>query len=243
MTPTYRGVDGPDGSTRAKSVSAGEIDPRQTRSGLDHAPLRSPYPAAQRDFDADTAVFVQHFIRTFKGELRSVEPLSGSRQFHIQKFHYPASIAVPSIGKPLVAAVGSGCSRACSPASIWWHRPGTQLVAPVAGRARRMRSASAQNRRAASADLDVRKKCIDVNTALAVFSNDYQVSGRASSSSSIPAIAPSAISNLLDPMARRQTQRLRSRRPRVQLVRREHSAERVVVRSIRGLRGRGAIQE
>lgn len=114
MTPTYRCVDGPDGSTRVNAVSAGGIDLGQPRSRLDHAPLRGPYPAAQRDIDADTAVFIQHFIRTFKGELRSVKPLSGSRQFHIQKFHCPRSIAVPSIGKPLVVAVGSGCSRACS---------------------------------------------------------------------------------------------------------------------------------
>lgn len=114
MTPTYRGVDGRDGSTRAKTVSAGWIDLHQPRSGLGHATLRSPYPAAQRNIDADTAVFIQHFIRTPKGELRSPEPLSGSRQFQIQKFHYPASIGVPSIGKPFVVAVGSGCPRTCS---------------------------------------------------------------------------------------------------------------------------------
>lgn len=113
------GFHGPDGSTCANSVSAGGIDLRQPRSGLHHAPLRSPYPAAQRDIDADAAVFIQHFIRTFKGKLRSVEPLSGSRQFHIQKFHYPASIAVPSIGKPLVAAVGSGWRERPTQASIW----------------------------------------------------------------------------------------------------------------------------
>jgi hypothetical protein len=76
--------------------------------------LRSPYPAAQCDIDADTAVLIQHLVRTLKGALGSVKPLSGSRQFHIQEFHYSESIAVPSIGKPLVAAVGSGCSRACS---------------------------------------------------------------------------------------------------------------------------------
>ncbi|WP_287198212.1 hypothetical protein [Mesorhizobium sp.] len=102
------------GSTRAKTISAGWIDLHQPRSGLGHATLRSPYPAAQRNIDTDTAVFIQHFIRTPKGELRSAEPLSGSRQFQIQKFHYPASITVPSIGKPLVVAVGSGFSRTCS---------------------------------------------------------------------------------------------------------------------------------
>ncbi|WP_166487859.1 MULTISPECIES: hypothetical protein [Mesorhizobium] len=68
MTPTYRGVDGRDGSTRAKTVSGGWIDLHQPRSGLGHATLRSPYPAAQRNIDADTAVFVQHFIRTPKGD-------------------------------------------------------------------------------------------------------------------------------------------------------------------------------
>ncbi|MER8370263.1 MULTISPECIES: hypothetical protein [unclassified Mesorhizobium] len=70
--------------------------------------MRSPDPAAQRDIDADTAAFIQHFICTFEGALGPVKPLSGSRQFHIQKFHYSESIAVPSIGKPLVVAVGSG---------------------------------------------------------------------------------------------------------------------------------------
>ncbi|MGX9180911.1 hypothetical protein [Mesorhizobium sp. BHbdii] len=94
-----------------ETVSAGWIDLHQPGSGLGHATLPSPYPAAQRNIDADTAVFIQHFIRTPKGKLRSAEPLSGSRQFQTQKFHYPASIAVPSIAKPFVVAVGSGCSR------------------------------------------------------------------------------------------------------------------------------------
>jgi hypothetical protein len=109
MTPTYRSVEGPDGSTRANSVSAAGIDLRQPQSRLGHASLRSPNPAAQRDIDADTAAFIQHFICTFEGEFGPVKPLSGSRQFQIQKFHYSKSIAVPSIGKPLVVAIGSGC--------------------------------------------------------------------------------------------------------------------------------------
>ncbi|WP_287318919.1 hypothetical protein [Mesorhizobium sp.] len=68
---------------RANSVSASGIDLRQPRSGLNYALLRSPYPAAQRDIDADTAVIIQHLVRTLKGALGPLKPLSGSRQFHI----------------------------------------------------------------------------------------------------------------------------------------------------------------
>ncbi|WP_156942723.1 hypothetical protein [Mesorhizobium sp. L48C026A00] len=71
------------GSTRANSVSSGGIDLHQPRSGLNYALLRSPYPAAQRDIDADTAVIIQHLVRTLKGALGPIKPLSGSRQFHI----------------------------------------------------------------------------------------------------------------------------------------------------------------
>ncbi|MCF6109773.1 hypothetical protein [Mesorhizobium muleiense] len=82
-SPTYRSVDGPDDSPRANSVSASGIDLRQPRSGFNYALLRSPYPAAQRDIDADTAVIIQHLVRTLKGALGPIKPLSGSRQFHI----------------------------------------------------------------------------------------------------------------------------------------------------------------
>ncbi|WP_287320753.1 hypothetical protein [Mesorhizobium sp.] len=131
MIPTYRSFDGGMGSTRANSVSAGGIDLRQARSGLDYAPLRSSYPAAQCDIDANAAVLLQHLVRTLKRALGSVKPLSGSRQFHVKKFHYPESVAVPSIGKPRVVAVGSGCSRARSSdldvagtvmEREWWRR-------------------------------------------------------------------------------------------------------------------------
>ncbi|MER9839354.1 hypothetical protein NKJ28_31175 [Mesorhizobium sp. M0145] len=97
----------PEGSTRGNCVRAAGINLRQPGSGLGHTPLRGPYRAAERNIDADAAVFIQHLVRTFEGDLRSVTPLSGSRQFHIQKFHYSASITVPSIGKPLV--IGFGC--------------------------------------------------------------------------------------------------------------------------------------
>ncbi|MER8464808.1 hypothetical protein [Mesorhizobium sp. M1396] len=89
MTATCRPARGswsnlrPQGSTWANCVRSAAINLRQTRSGLDHAPLRGPYSVAESDIDADAAVFIQHLVRIFEGKLLSVKPLSGSRQFHI----------------------------------------------------------------------------------------------------------------------------------------------------------------
>ncbi|MER8829141.1 DUF6074 family protein [Mesorhizobium sp. M0938] len=125
--------------TRANCVRAAGIDLRQPRSRLDDAPLRSPYSAAQRDIDTDTAVFIQHLVRTLEGALRPVKPLSGFRQFHIQQFHDSESIAVPSVGKPLVVAVGSACREHGAQTVDVAGTVLERVVAPLDPRSRRMK--------------------------------------------------------------------------------------------------------
>ncbi|SJM33012.1 hypothetical protein BQ8482_330147 [Mesorhizobium delmotii] len=77
----------------ANRVRVGEFDLRQTSPGLDHAPLRRPYPAAKRNVDSDATVLVQHLFRTFKDEFRSVNAEPGLGQFEDQKIgRCPASV-------------------------------------------------------------------------------------------------------------------------------------------------------
>jgi hypothetical protein len=54
---------------------------RQSLFGIDQAPLREPYPAAQCDIDSYPAVLIQHFFRALEGEFRSFDSQPGLRQF------------------------------------------------------------------------------------------------------------------------------------------------------------------
>ncbi|WP_210240119.1 hypothetical protein [Mesorhizobium sp. B2-1-3] len=83
---------------QVKSV-IGRIDLCQALSRFGHAPLRGPYPAAEREIDADATVSVQHFFRSFEGEFRSANSLPGSGQFYVQEFDHCSAteFAVPSI--------------------------------------------------------------------------------------------------------------------------------------------------
>ncbi|SJM32288.1 hypothetical protein BQ8482_280014 [Mesorhizobium delmotii] len=91
-------------SQRAESsahvVRAVRIDLHQSLSGIDHAPLLGPYPAAQREIKGDATVLVQQLIRALQRVLGSFYTLSGLGHFEAINFkHFPASfaVAVPSI--------------------------------------------------------------------------------------------------------------------------------------------------
>lgn len=88
------------GSTisRVGSIDAGEIDLRQPRPSLDHAPPGGPNPAAESDVDPDSAVLVQHPFCTFKDELRPVNAEPGLGQFEDQKIgRCPASVGFQGV--------------------------------------------------------------------------------------------------------------------------------------------------
>ncbi|WP_210239731.1 hypothetical protein, partial [Mesorhizobium norvegicum] len=84
--------------SKVGSIDAGEIDLRQPRPGLDHAPSGGPNPAAESDVDPDSAVLVQHPFRTFKDELRPVNAEPGLGQFEDQKIgRCPASVGFQGV--------------------------------------------------------------------------------------------------------------------------------------------------
>jgi hypothetical protein len=78
-----------------KLAGAWRIDLGQALLGLDHAPLRGPDPAAQRDIDPDATVLVQHFFRAFQGEFFSADALPCPSHLHtVQKInHCSTSVA------------------------------------------------------------------------------------------------------------------------------------------------------
>lgn len=90
------------------SIHAGGINLREALSGLQDAPLRGPYRAAEREVDGYTTILVQHFFRAFEGEFGSANALSCSSEFQRQNIgRHPATVGVQSVHHGLLTHGGA----------------------------------------------------------------------------------------------------------------------------------------